>query len=94
MVVGLVDGSMVVEVLLHVDDIITVLRKQAADQLRVVGLVTRNFVSLQDLRKTSDVERQSGKFARCWCGDGNIGREGGSQDDVLHCWISLGDTMN
>lgn len=47
-IVGLVDGRVVVEVLLHVDEVVAILREVAADLPGVFGLVAWDVVALKD----------------------------------------------
>lgn len=57
--VVLVQGGVVVEVLLHMDDIETARGELGADQGRVVRLVAALVVALEELGQTSNVEGQS-----------------------------------
>jgi hypothetical protein len=55
MVVSRIDVGMIVEVLLHVNNIILLGGKNGSNEVGVGCLVTRNFVVVDDSRKSSDV---------------------------------------
>ena len=74
MIVVGVQSRVVVEVLLHMDDIRVVFGKQLANASRVVRLVTRNIVSVQKGREPSNVQSQDVERAR------GRSRQGGGQE--------------
>ena len=89
-VVGLVDGRMVVEVLLDMDEVVAQLREFAADLFGIVGLIARDVVALQYLRETSYVVGQGSELSIRWCTESNIcRRECDRQECVLHVWVML-----
>lgn len=55
MVVSRIDVGMVIEVLLHMNNIILLSGKNGANEVGVGSLVTRNLVVIDDSRKSSDV---------------------------------------
>lgn len=57
MLVIRVKCGVVVEVLLHMNKVDVVLSQQLANACSVVGLVSRNVVSVDDLRQSSNIER-------------------------------------
>jgi hypothetical protein len=86
-VVGLIDGRMVVEVLLDMDEVVAQLRELAADLPGIVGLVAGNIVALQDLREAGYVVRQGSEFAIRESAESEIcRRECDRQKGVLHVW--------
>lgn len=70
MVIGLVDRGVVVEVFLHVDNVVAILREVLAYLSGVVGFVAGHVVSLKDLRETGDVVGECCEFTVGWCGVG------------------------
>lgn len=47
--------------LLHINDIVIVLRKVGTDESRIRCLVTRNLIALEDVRQTSDIDGEEAK---------------------------------
>jgi hypothetical protein len=86
-VVGLIDGRVVVEVLLHMDEVVAQLCEFAADLPGIVGLVAGNVIALQDLRETGYVVGQGREFAIRWGAESEMCcREGERKEGVLHVW--------
>lgn len=87
---------MIVEVLLHVDDIKVVGGKVGPDKARVGLLVARLVVGLENFREAGDVEGEdaegAGILGRCCCrrgpGEEPEGRGGDSEDGAGH-FVSL-----
>jgi hypothetical protein len=86
-VVGLIDGRVVVEVFLHMDEVVTQLREFAADLPGIVGLVAGNVVALQDLREAGYVVGQGSEFAiRRRTVSEICRRECDCKESVFHVW--------
>ena len=89
MIVSLVDGGMVVEVFLEVDEVVAVLGEVAADLPGIIGLVARNLIALQDLRETGYVEAESSEFSVRRRTENDVRRKCDRQEYVLHIRVVL-----
>lgn len=75
MVIVLVQGSVVVEILLDVDNVVTVLGELGANGGGVVRFVARHVVALQDLGQAGNIEGECGERAA----GGSYGDRNGGQ---------------
>lgn len=73
--VVLVESSVVVKVLLDMDDVVTVLGELGTNRGRVGSLIAGHVVVLQNLRQTGDIHGEGGQSAAGGShGSGNGGR--------------------
>lgn len=87
MVVGFVDVRVVVEVLLHMNHVVSVLGEFPANLPRVVGLVAGHVVAVQDGGESCDVQGEYVELA----GGGSQGWNACGKDKMKgsHCYCRL-----
>lgn len=70
--------------LLHIDDIIAILREISADLLGILSFCSIDIVGVQDGGQASDVEAQRGKATTGCCRVGGSPERGPNGQRVLH----------